>query len=240
MKLVMFDMDGTLTDDFAIAENCYVLAIEQALGLPGVKTEWETYTHTTASYCLDEIVGRARGTPPSAAESRAVQQRMIGIMGDVTRRTGRRTQELPGAAEAVRELRRRGYAVAIASGDWEATARHKFATAGIPHDGLPAAFCEAAVPRTGIMQAALARAAAHHGVPDFERITYVGDAVWDVRACRELGWPFVGIGTGRFACRMPALGVTHVVPHYLDFGAFLAAVEEAGPPRATGPVAPPA
>ncbi|MBI2814902.1 MAG: HAD family hydrolase [Opitutae bacterium] len=232
MKLVMFDMDGTLTDDFAIAENCYVLAIEQALGLPGVKTEWETYPHTTSSYCLQEIVRRARGTPPTPAESRAVQQRMIGIMSEVTRRTGRRTREIPGAAEAVRELRRRGYAVAIASGDWEAIARHKFATAGIPYEDLPAAFCEAAVPRTGIMQAARARAAAHHGVPDFERITYVGDAAWDVRACRELGWPFVGVGAGEFARRMPGLGVTHLVSHYLDFGAFLAAVEAAGPPRA--------
>ena len=72
MKLVMFDMDGTLTDAFAIDENCYVLAIEQALDLPGVKTEWETYTHTTASFCLEEIVHRARGHAPTAAESRAV------------------------------------------------------------------------------------------------------------------------------------------------------------------------
>ena len=35
----MFDMDGTLTDAFALEENCYVLAIEQALQLSGVKTE---------------------------------------------------------------------------------------------------------------------------------------------------------------------------------------------------------
>ena len=43
----MFDMDGTLTDAFALEENCYVRAIEQALQLSGVKTEWETYTHTS-------------------------------------------------------------------------------------------------------------------------------------------------------------------------------------------------
>jgi phosphoglycolate phosphatase-like HAD superfamily hydrolase len=232
MKLVMFDMDGTLTDDFAIAENCYVLAIEQTLGLPGVKTEWETYTHTTASYCLEEIVRRARGTLPTTGESRAVQNRMIELMRDITRRTGRRTREMPGAAAAVRELQRRGYAVAIASGDWESTARHKFATAGIPVEGLPAAFCDVANPRTEIMQAALSRAAAHHGVPRFERITYVGDAAWDVRACRELGWPLVGVGESELTRRMPALGVTHVIPHYLDFHAFLTAVEQAGPPRA--------
>lgn len=102
MKLVMFDMDGTLTNDFAIAENCYVLAIEQALDLPGVKTEWETYTHTTASYCLEEIVRRARGAPPTADESRAVQARMVALMTEITRRTGRHTKEIPGITAAAR------------------------------------------------------------------------------------------------------------------------------------------
>jgi phosphoglycolate phosphatase-like HAD superfamily hydrolase len=231
MKLVMFDMDGTLTDGFAIEENCYVLAIEQALGLPGVKTEWETYTHTTASYCLEEIVRRARGHPPTAAESRAVQARMVALMEDITRRTGRGTREIPGAAACLRELQRRGYAVAIASGDWEATARLKFTTAGIPFAGLPAAFCDVANPRTDIMRAALARAAAHHGRERFDRITYVGDAAWDVRACRELGWPLVGVVAGEFSARLPALGVTHTVPHYLDLDAFLAALESAEVPR---------
>ena len=235
MKLVMFDMDGTLTDAFALEENCYVLAIEQALKLPGVKTEWETYTHTTAAFCLEEIVRRARGTPPTAAESRAVQARMIAIMADITRRTGRRTQEMPGASACVRELQRRGYAVAIASGDWEATARHKFASAGIPFEGLPAAYCEVANPRTEIMQAALARAAAHHGRESFDRITYVGDAAWDVRACRELGWPLVGVGESELARRMPSLGVTHMVPHYLDFAAFHTAIEQASIPRPARP-----
>lgn len=232
MKLVMFDMDGTLTDAFAIDENCYVLAIEQVLNLPGVRTEWETYTHTTAAFCLEEIVRRARGHPPTAAESRAVQARMVELMADITRRTGRHTQEIPGAAACVRELLRRGYAVAIASGDWETTARHKFRTAGIPFEGLPAAFCDVAHPRTDIMRAALARAAAHYGCAHFDRITYVADAAWDVRACRELGWPLVGVGTDGPAARLPALGVTHIVPHYLDFAAFLSAVERAETPRA--------
>lgn len=232
MKLVMFDMDGTLTDSFAIEENCYVRAIEQALNLTDVRTDWHSYPHTTSAFCLQEIVRQARGTPPTAQESLAVQRRMIELMDDLTRRTGRRTQEMPGAATAMRELQRRGYAVAIASGDWEVTARHKFTTAGIPFDDLPSAFCEVAVPRTGIMLEALARAVAHHGVARFERVTYVGDAAWDVRACRELGWPLVGVGTGEAARRMPALGVTHQVPHYLDLDTFLTAVEHAGPPRA--------
>ncbi len=73
MNLVMCDMDGTLPDSFALDENCYVLAIEQALGLNAVVTDWESYPHASSSYCLGEIVRRTRGHAPTAAESRAVQ-----------------------------------------------------------------------------------------------------------------------------------------------------------------------
>jgi len=229
----MFDMDGTLTDSFSLDENCYVLAIEQALDLPGVRTDWESYEHTTASYCLDQIVRHARGHAPTAAEARAVQARMIALMQEITQRTGRRTQAIPGAAACLHELRRRGIAVAIASGDWEATARHKFASAAIPVGDLPAAFCDVAHPRTDIMQTALTRATAHYGCSHFDRIVYVGDASWDVRACRELNWPLVGIAPANKAERLRSLGVTHIVPHYNETETFLAAIDRATPPSAS-------
>lgn len=230
MKLVMFDMDGTLTDGFALEENCYVRAIEQALQLNGVVTEWDTYTHTSASFCLREIVQRARGIPPTPEESRAVQERMVGLMREIEQLHGRRTLEIPGASKVIRELLKLGYAVAIASGDWESTARHKLTTAGIPFQNLPAAFCDCADPRTEIMLTALARAQQHYHRSKFDRIVYVGDAAWDVRACRELGWPLIGVGDGALASRLQTLGVTHVIPHYEPLAKFLAVLEQASVP----------
>lgn len=232
MKLVMFDMDGTLTDSFALDENCYVVAIEQALGLANVATEWETYTHASSSFCLEEIVRRARGSLPSALESRAVQARMLEIMAEIAQRHGRCTREIPGAAACLRKLESLGYALAIASGDWETTARHKLQAAGIPFERLPSAFCEVAHVRTEIMQTALARAKRHHGCDAFERIVYVGDGAWDVRACRELGWPLIGVGEGAHALRLKSLGVQDVISNYDPIDEFLIALDEAVPPRA--------
>jgi phosphoglycolate phosphatase-like HAD superfamily hydrolase len=231
MKLVMFDMDGTLTDTFAIDENCYVLAIEQALSLTDIVTDWETYTHTSASFCLEAIVRRARGVAPSDAESQAVQTRMVELMEDITRQHGRCTAEIPGAAACVRRLLDHGYAVAIASGDWEMTARHKLTTAKIPFEGLPAAFCETAHARTEIMLTALQRARRHYGCENFDRVVYVGDGVWDVRACRELGWPLVGVGEGEQAARLRSLGTSHVITGYQPIEEFLKVLEEAQVPR---------
>lgn len=227
----MFDMDGTLTDSFAIDENCYVLAIEQALKLERVVTEWDTYLHASSSFCLEEIVRRHRGTAPDPLESRAVQARMVALMDEIQRLRGRGTAEIPGAAACLPALRARGYATAIASGDWEASARHKLTTAGIPFEELPSAFCDVSHARTEIMLAALDRAKRHYGCDAFERIVYVGDAAWDVRACRELDWPLVGIGTGEDAAVLGQLGTSHVLPDYRSLDQFLAAVESATTPR---------
>lgn len=230
MNLVMFDMDGTLTDSFATDENCYVLAIQQALGLEHVVTEWETYTHTTSGYCLAEIARASRGRPVTAAESHAVQQRMIGLMDEIRARKGRATAEVPGAAACLRELRRRGHAVAIASGDWRATAHHKLTAAAIPFASLPSAFCDDSHVRTEIMRCARERAATHYGCAEFDRIIYVGDAPWDVRACRELGWPLVAIAQGSHAGRLRSLGASHVVPDYRQLDLFLDSLAQATPP----------
>ena len=112
------------------------------------------------------------------------------------------------------------------------TARHKLSSAGIPFEGLPMAFCDCAHPRVEIMRTALERAANHYGCPRFERIVYVGDAAWDVRACRELGWPLVGVGREREAARLSALGVSEVIASYEPFVSFLAALERATVPKA--------
>ncbi len=232
MKLVMFDMDGTLTDSFALDENCYVRAMEDALGLRKIAIDWEGFTHASSSYCLQEIVRAARGHPPTAAESRAVQVRLVEVMEELGRVRGRTTREIPGAAACVRTLLRQGCAVAIASGDWEATARHKLTVAGIPFETLPSAFCEAAHARTEIMRTALSRASKHYGCASFERIVYVGDGAWDVKACRELGWPLIGIGERAFAARLRSLGVEHVLPGYEPIEPFLEAIERAVVPGA--------
>lgn len=81
------------------------------------------------------------------------------------------------------------------------------------------------------MRTALARAATHYGCREFERIVYVGDGAWDVRACHELGWPLVAIGREPAARRLLALGASHVLADFRRFAEVRDAVENALPPQ---------
>jgi len=54
----------------------------------------------------------------------------------------------------------------------------------------------------------------------------VGDGVWDARACRGLGFPFIGIGTGTRATRLSAEGAVCVLPDFSDTDIFLRSLYE--------------
>lgn len=89
--------------------------------------------------------------------------------------------------EAVRRSRDTG--VAIATGGWRDSALMKLKRAGFKIDGVPVVTSDDSPTRTGIMRLAYRKAGGLAGA-----VTYFGDAEWDRRACRDLGWNFVAVG----------------------------------------------
>ena len=73
-----------------------------------------------------------------------------------------------------------------------------------------------------ILGLAAGRAAARHA-----RVGSVGDGVWDVQAARQLGWPFLGIGSGARAEKLRAAGATLVLPDLTDTASPAAALDTA-------------
>ncbi len=118
-----------------------------------------------------------------------------------------------------------GWAVAIATGCWRRSAQFKIEVAGIPADGLPAAFADDGPSRESIVRTAIERAGR-----GFQRIVLIGDADWDVRTARQLGLPFIGIGGSRRAERLRFAGAGHTIENFLDQNGFIRALEEAGTP----------
>ena len=225
MKLVMFDIDGTLTNTYVSDENEFVRAIQEVLDISRINTDWASYRQVTSEGVLNEIARTRLGRPVTRDESRAVQRRLVELLRGV------KIAEIPGAAVFLRRLSDLGYAVSLASGDWQLSARHKLAAASIPADGLPAAFCDSAHARTDIMQHSLRHSLRHYRCDGFEQIVYVGDGSWDVHAARELGWAFIGIESGAAPSKLRALGVRHIFSDYLQSEAILSALAAAGTPE---------
>lgn len=53
MKLVMFDIDGTLTQTDAVDGACFVKALEEVFGFAGISDDWWIYTASLASPIIE-------------------------------------------------------------------------------------------------------------------------------------------------------------------------------------------
>jgi phosphoglycolate phosphatase-like HAD superfamily hydrolase len=225
MKLVMFDIDGTLTQTDDADTRCYAQAIRDVLGYTDINTDWASYRHCSDSGILQEIFERECGRAPSPDEVTALQFRFVALLGSEC--AAQPFREISGAGEMLRNLSENSdVAVSVASGAWACSARVKLTSAGLPVSHLPAAFSDDAHAREEIMQLSLRRAAQAQSRSSFDRVVYVGDGVWDARAAARLGYRFIGIAADATkADRLCAEGAAGVFPDYANLGSFLAAVD---------------
>jgi phosphoglycolate phosphatase-like HAD superfamily hydrolase len=231
MNLAIFDLDGTLTNTNDIDALCYVRAVDEEFGIDAAGLDWADYTFVTDIGITNQMFQERFGRSPSEEEVGRLQDRLIRLLEEAHGISPDAFTAVAGAAVALEWLRdQANWAVAIATGCWQKSARLKLRAASIAADSLPAAFCEDGHSREEVVQAALARAAAAHGVETFERVVSVGDGIWDVTTAAKLKLPFVGVRIDGREGALRRRGVTHIVRDYTDTTALLQSLQQAHVP----------
>jgi len=224
MHLVMFDIDGTLTETMKVDEECFVRSFEDIFGFADIDTDWSHYPHTTDSGIFQDIFTSRIGQSPTAQEVSRFREYFVQLLAAASSQSP--FAPVTGADRLLSRLGQGGsHCVSLASGGWRDSARLKMASAGMCFDDHPAATADDAMDRESIMTLSRQRAAERYGL-SFACTVYVGDGAWDARACRRVGIPFIGIGTGRRATRLSAEGAVRVFPDFSDADIFLRTVYE--------------
>jgi phosphoglycolate phosphatase-like HAD superfamily hydrolase len=224
MHLVMFDIDGTLTETTKIDEECFVRSFKDVFGLTDIDTDWSHYPHTTDSGIFHDVFTSRIGQSPTAQEVSRFRQHFVQLLAAASSQSP--FAPVAGADRLLSRLAQGGsHRVSLATGAWRDSARLKMASAGMRFDDHPAATADDALDRESIMTLSRQRAAERYG-ESFACTVYVGDGVWDAHACRSVGVPFIGIGTGSRATRLSAEGAVCVFPDFRDADMFLRSVYE--------------
>ncbi|MBD2677774.1 MULTISPECIES: HAD family hydrolase [Nostoc] len=226
MKLVMFDIDGTLTESNNLDNESYLQALYEVFGFSEVSSDWTSYTHVTDACILNEIFQNKLDRIPLSKEVEAFQQRFLELLLDGTKARGG-VKAISGSSDMLKNLLASGdYQVAYAGGGWTASAIFKLKSANLPIDNIPYAFSDDDESREGIMAIAHSRAEIYYDQL-FSEVVYIGDGVWDIRSAKKSGYSFIGIACDNQAQALFNEGATDVFPNYDDYESFLLALKKA-------------
>ena len=189
--MIVFDVDGTLIGGESTDWASFGGAFEEVAGFVLEDEFFASLEEVTAQ----AIVHHALADLPieeKKSKERAVCSGYLRRLKAAHERDCRSFSATIGAADLLRDLQAKGIPVAIATGDWRESISFKLQAAGIPFEGIPLVTSSEFYSRADIITSAVAKA----GQP-LEEAIYVGDGLWDLRACRKLGIPFIGVGSKR-------------------------------------------
>jgi phosphoglycolate phosphatase-like HAD superfamily hydrolase len=221
MHLVVFDIDGTLTNTNLEDGECYWRAICALLGFSSEQPEWSEFRHVTDVGIASELCERHLHRQLTSVDVEALSFRLATLLKVALVDKNPRAYQIPGSGEILSILGKSfDFAVALATGGLRVSAELKLRSANLLNPFIPLASSDDAVSREEIIRIAARRAAEKHAT-QFAKFTYVGDGVWDAKAARDLGWRFIGIGSGEQADSLRQAGAGMVIPDYRAAEGFL-------------------
>jgi phosphoglycolate phosphatase-like HAD superfamily hydrolase len=233
MKLVIFDIDGTLTNTNDIDDACFVKALAESHGITDISTDWAEYPHTTDSGITQFIFQERLRRHPVEKELSKFKSCFVDLLNAEYRANAAKFAEIAGASVALERLKQdANWGVAIATGSWRGSALLKLKAAGIEVDGIAAAYADDGLSREEILQVAASKSLAQYQQSEFEKIVSVGDGIWDVRVAGRLGFAFLGIGVGDSGVKLRQAGAMHLIKDFTDYELFAKRLEEAEVPVA--------
>jgi phosphoglycolate phosphatase-like HAD superfamily hydrolase len=197
MKLVLFDIDGTLLSCGPQVRPLFASALVEVFGTAGEVDAFDFTGRTDPGIVLDLITGA--GLPEALVRERLPRMRSL-YTERLDRQLDRREMVLlPGVVEILERLiRREDVVTALLTGNWEPGAKAKLSRFDLGRYFAFGAFGCDGVDRSELPPVALDRAERATGRrfrP--EDVLIVGDSVHDVSCARAHGISCLAVGTGR-------------------------------------------
>ena len=201
--MVIFDVDGTLIGGETIDWASFDAAFQEVTGFLPSADFYAALEEVTVKSIVHEALAHLPAAMRSEMEA-AIAQRYVCHLRVAVAADPACFPASEGAMFLLEDLCRKGFSVAIATGDWRESIIFKLGAAGLPVDNIPIATASEFYSRADII-----RAAAQKAGRAVEDAIYVGDGAWDLRACKQLGIPFLGTGKNRH--KLQSAGALHLL-----------------------------
>jgi len=188
--LLIFDIDGTLTDSINTHQSCYSAAL-LALGIDEQRHDFSSFKHHTDRYIFREIYFRQFGIYPDATILSSFYEDMTGRFAapEAT------INPIAGAAEFIAtQLDARQIPYVFATGSITGPALKRLGLFALDHVVEKLACSDEYDTREDIVLNAVEKARKHYHTAEFSTQIILGDGIWDYYAAQQLSMSFLGIG----------------------------------------------
>jgi phosphoglycolate phosphatase len=198
LKLILFDIDGTLLDTGGAGAKSWTWAFEHAFDRPGVDIGKYSSAGMTDPVVARKTFTEAMGHAPSGEELARLMAAYLSVLPDyVAASEGYRV--LPGVEELLPRLHEAGILLGVTTGALEAGAHAKLGRARLNHFFLVGGYGSDSEDRVELTTTAVERAERLLGTSlDPRQVAVVGDTPLDISAAQGAGVVSVGVATGKY------------------------------------------
>jgi len=225
VRLVLFDIDGTLLSDGGAARDSFAAALASVYDYRGDVSRYDFSGRTDPQ--IARMVLHDAGLTRDAVDARLPQLWDEYLAGLAQHATPRRVRALPGIRELVDALHAHDDVIlALLTGNIEPGARLKLGGASL-NDYFPfGAFGSDSADRTELPPIAIRRASEHHGLTfRGSDVVIIGDSIYDVRCGVPHGATTIAVASGKTPAEtLRAENPTHFFESARELGAMMRAI----------------
>lgn len=226
MTLLIFDIDGTLTDTKDVDDDCFISAFFDEYKIELKNTDWSIFNNVTDYGLFIDIYNSSFNRMPTDAERLHFQKRFFEYVDNKLKSNPEKFKSVNGASNFIKYcLDHPNYKIAFATGGWHYSANLKLQAANIFNVGIPISSCDILFRRQDILLEAIEKSKHHYKTQTFDKIIYFGDGVWDYKTTCELEIEFIGVDITQDK-KLEKLGVENVLNDFADIVKVLSIVEK--------------
>ena len=225
MKLIIFDIDGTILDSVNADDDCFIQTFEDLHQIDLTNADWNNFKHVTDAGLTIEIFERYFNRVPSDLEMNTLKIHFCELL---KQRIDEFT-EIKDALAFINLLSNESdIEIGFATGGWGESAEIKCKSIGFDLNEFIVKSSNDHFDRTRIIDLVTIDALNKNRIKQFESIIYFGDGLWDLKATEELGIEFIGVDFYN-SDKLRTAKVDRIIKNYVEPSKLLKWINEKTP-----------